>query len=149
MNAIWHTNPHLEEMGSFRRETMVDHLGIELIEVGPDFLKGRMPVDRRTHQPYGIMHGGASCVLAETLASLAGNYCIDLAKHYCVGVEINTSHIKSVRSGYVIGIAKPLHLGKSTQVWEIPIRDEKENLVSITRLRLAVLDRVIKESTLI
>ena len=141
MSSIWYSKPTLEEMAESRRNTMLDYVGIELLEVGPDFLKGRMPVDRRTHQPYGIMHGGASCVLAETLASLAGNYCLNQAEHYCVGIEINTSHIKSIRSGFVIGVAKPLHLGRSTQVWEIPIRDESENLISMTRLRLAVLDR--------
>jgi uncharacterized protein (TIGR00369 family) len=99
-----------------------------------------MPVDRRTLQPFGIMHGGASCVLAETVGSIAANYCVD-AGWYCVGMEINTSHIKVARQGYVYGTAKPFHLGKSTQVWEILIKDEQGQLVSVNRLRMSVLPR--------
>lgn len=120
---------------------MVDHLGIEFIEIGDDYLTAKMPVDERTKQPHGIMHGGASCALAETIASVAANYCVEADKFYCVGLEINTSHIKMARSGYVIGVAKPLHLGRSTQLWEIMIHDEKGQLISANRLRLAVLSR--------
>lgn len=140
-NSIWFSDASLQEMLESRKGTMMDHLDIELIEKGEDFLAGRMPVNEKTRQPYGIMHGGASCVLAETVGSIAANFCVDPAKFYCVGVEINTSHIKSIRSGYVIGVAKPWHIGRSTQVWEILIRDEQENLISVNRLRMAVLDK--------
>jgi uncharacterized protein (TIGR00369 family) len=120
---------------------MVDYLGIEFVEIGDQYLKAKMPVDRRTKQPHGIMHGGASCVLAETIASVAANFCVEPDKFYCVGLEINTSHIKMAREGFVTGIAKPMHLGKSTQLWEILIHDDKEQLISASRLRLAVLEK--------
>jgi 1,4-dihydroxy-2-naphthoyl-CoA hydrolase len=138
---IWKTQMTLEQVQASRKDTMVDHLGIEFIEIGDDFLKATMPVDRRTKQPYGIMHGGASCALAETIASVAANYCVEQEAFYCVGLEINTSHIKMARSGFVTGLAKPLHLGKSTQVWEILIHDDKNQLISVNRLRLAVLEK--------
>lgn len=142
VKTIWFGTPTLEEMAESRKNTMLDHLGIELIELGPNFLKARMPVDHRTKQPYGIMHGGASCVLAETAASIAANYCVDPDKHYCVGIEINTSHVKSIREGHVTAMAKPEHLGKTTQLWEIPIYNEKGELISLSRLRMAVLTKV-------
>ena len=123
------------------QNTMVSHLGIEFVEAGDNFLSARMPVDQRTKQPYGLMHGGASCVLAETVASIAGQFCVDSTTHYCVGVEINTSHIKAIRSGWVTATAKPLHLGQTTQVWEIPLVNEDRQLISMTRFRLAVLAR--------
>jgi 1,4-dihydroxy-2-naphthoyl-CoA hydrolase len=138
---IWKTPLTLEIAQASRQNTMVDYLGIEFIEVGDQYLKAKMPVDRRTKQPQGIMHGGASCVLAETIASVAANFCVEAEKFYCVGLEINTSHIKMARDGYVTGIAKPMHLGKSTQLWEILIHDDKEQLISASRLRLAVLEK--------
>jgi 1,4-dihydroxy-2-naphthoyl-CoA hydrolase len=138
---IWKNPIDLVLISDTRKETLVELMGIEFTEIGPDFLKGRMPVDRRTHQPFGIMHGGASCVLAETIGSIAGNYCVDSAKQFCVGLDINTSHVRMVKSGYVTGTAKPVHLGKTTQIWEVRIVDEEDRLVSITRLTLAVLDR--------
>ncbi len=137
---IWKQKFTLQEAAASRANTMVDYLGIELTDIGDDFLVGRMPVDDRTRQPHGIMHGGASCVLAETVASVAANFCVD-ERSYCVGMEINTSHIKMVQKGYVFGTAKPLHLGRSSQVWEILIVDENQALVSVNRLRLAVLER--------
>ena len=100
-----------------------------------------MPVDHRTKQPMGIMHGGASCVLAETVGSTAANFCVKERTHYCVGLDINTNHIRSMREGYVYATAKPLHLGRSTQVWEIDIRNEAGQRVSINRLTMAVLTR--------
>lgn len=139
--TIWNRAFTLEQIAESRKNTMVDHLGIEFTEIGDDFLCAKMPVDQRTKQPYGIMHGGASCALAETVASIAGNCCLDQEKQFCVGLEINTSHLKMAKSGFVIGKAKPLHLGKSTQVWEIEIRDESGTLISSSRLRLAVLDK--------
>jgi 1,4-dihydroxy-2-naphthoyl-CoA hydrolase len=115
------------------------HLGIEFTELGPDFLSGRMPVDSRTHQPYGLLHGGASCVLAETLGSVAGGLVVDRAAARVVGLEINANHIKAVSRGFVVGTARPLHVGKSTQVWEIRIETEEARaLVCISRLTLAV-----------
>jgi 1,4-dihydroxy-2-naphthoyl-CoA hydrolase len=138
--TIWKKAISLEALQQSRAGTMVDHLGIEFTEFGDDYLKATMPVDYRTHQPMGIMHGGASCALAETIASVAANCCIDKDK-VSVGLEINTSHVKMATSGFVTGIAKPLHLGQSTQLWEIHIFDENNNLVSVSRLRLAVIDR--------
>lgn len=138
---IWKTPIDISDANLRSKNTMAEYLGIEFIEVGQDFLVAKMPVDHRTKQPIGIMHGGASCVLAETVGSTAGNYCVDIKTHYCVGLDINTNHIRSMREGYVIGTAKPFHLGKSTQVWEIDIRDEHNHRVSINRLTLAVLTR--------
>lgn len=138
---IWKAPISLELIAMRNQDTMVTYLGIEFLEVGPDFLKARMPVDHRTLQPYGIMHGGASCVLAETAASVAASYCVDLLIHSIVGIEINTSHIRSISSGWVFGTAKPLHLGSSTQLWEIPITDDQGRLVSMSRLRMAILDQ--------
>jgi len=120
---------------------MLDHLGIEFIEVGDDYLRARMPVDHRTKQPIGIMHGGASCVLAETIGSTAANYCVDYEKQYCVGLDINTNHVRQATGGYVIGTAKPYHLGKTTQVWGIDIVNEEGKLISVNRLTVMVLNR--------
>lgn len=138
---IWQREINLDILNQRGRNTLVEHLGIEFIEVGIDFLMAKMPIDHRTHQPLGIMHGGASCVLAETAGSTAANFCVDFSKHYCVGLDINTNHIRSIRSGYVFGLAKPHHLGKSTQVWGIEIKDEKNRLISINRLTMAVLNK--------
>lgn len=121
--------------------TMVDHLGIEFTEVGPDFITARMPVDHRTHQPYGLLHGGASVALAETLGSIAAHFCIDTSRQYCVGLEINANHIKSVRDGFVTGKASAIHIGKRTQVWEIRITSEHNELVCISRITMAILDK--------
>lgn len=120
---------------------MVAHLGIEFTQIGDDFIEAKMPVDHRTHQPAGLLHGGASVALAETLGSVAATCCIDRTKQQCVGLEINANHIKSVRSGYVIGVAKPIHIGKKTQVWEIKITNEQLELVCVSRITIAVLDK--------
>ncbi len=137
--TIWF-HPVTTEAANKRSEgTMLSHLGIEFIEIGPDFMSARMPVDHRTHQPLGIMHGGASCVLAETVGSTAANYCVDQSKSYCVGLDINTNHIRSIRSGFVIATAKPFHLGRTTQVWGIDIVNEEGKLISVNRLTMAVL----------
>jgi 1,4-dihydroxy-2-naphthoyl-CoA hydrolase len=122
------------------KNTLVEHIGIQLTSIGDDFLEGTMPVDERTVQPVRILHGGASCVLAESLASIAANYVVDPAKHYCVGLEINANHIRSVRDGFVAGRASPVHLGRTTQVWDIRIEHEGK-LVCVSRLTLAVLNR--------
>ncbi len=118
---------------------MIDHLGIEFVEVGPDYLRARMPVDNRTRQPLGLLHGGASVTLAETLGSLASTLIIDLGKESPVGLEINANHVKSVRDGWVNGKVSPIHLGKSTHVWHITVTNERDELVSISRITVAVL----------
>lgn len=138
---IWSVPISVEDVNERARESLSDHLGIEFTEAGDDFLAAKMPIDRRTIQPMGIMHGGASCVLAETVGSAAANYCIDPTYKVCVGLDININHIRSVRSGFVTGIAKPLHLGKTTQVWEIKIYNELKQLVSAARLTMAVTEK--------
>lgn len=120
---------------------MTDHIGIEFTEIGEDYVKATMPVDHRTVQPLRLLHGGASVVLAETLGSVAATMTVDPNEKYCVGLEINANHIKSVKSGFVEGIAKPLHVGKKTQVWEIKITNEDQQLVCVSRITMAVIDR--------
>jgi 1,4-dihydroxy-2-naphthoyl-CoA hydrolase len=122
------------------RNTMVEYLGIEVIEIGSDFLKARMPVDHRTRQPYGLLHGGASVTLAETLGSIASALVIDQQKFYCVGLEINANHIRGVREGFVTGTARPLHIGKTTHVWDIRIHDDHDQLVCVSRLTVAIIN---------
>jgi len=139
--AIWFREILLNEVQQRGKETMVEHVGIVITEIGDDYLKGTMAVDHRTVQPMGILHGGASVALAETLGSIAANLVVDDAKKYCVGLDINANHIRSANSGMVTGTAKPLHIGSSTQVWGIEIVDEKNRLVCISRLTMAVLDR--------
>lgn len=131
----------LEFVNQLNKNTMGDHLGIEITEIGSDYLKGKMPVDNRTKQPFGILHGGASAALAETLGSIAGTLVLDPEREFCVGLEINANHIRSAESGYVYGTARPIHIGGKTQVWEIRIEDERQSLVCISRLTLAVLLR--------
>jgi len=131
----------LEKINNWRQNTMVEHLGIELTELGPDFLCGKMPVDHRTHQPMGLLHGGASVALAETLGSIAAQLQVDQTKYACVGLEINANHIKGVRSGFVYGKATALHIGRSTQLWEIRITNEAGDLVCISRITMAVIEK--------
>ena len=138
---IWHTSVTPDALNKIGEETMVDHLGIVFTEVGATYLRAAMPVDRRTHQPFGILHGGASVVLAETLGSTAANCCVDTNEKHCVGLEVNANHLRSVREGTVTGTARPLHRGRSTQVWQIRIEDDAGRLVCVSRLTLAVLDR--------
>ncbi len=123
------------------KQTMIDYIGIEWKELGEDFLKATMPVDHRTKQPYGLLHGGASCVLAESIGSLASAMVVDHSRYYCVGLEINANHIRSARDGFVTGIARPLHIGSSTHVWDIKIYDGNEKLVCVSRLTVAVIAR--------
>ncbi|MBU6235403.1 MAG: hotdog fold thioesterase [Alphaproteobacteria bacterium] len=120
---------------------MTAHLGFDFVEVGPDFLKGRLPVDHRTTQPFGILHGGASCVLSESLGSIAAWMTIDPDKFRAVGIEINANHIRAVTEGTVIGECKPIHVGKRTQVWQTDITEEATGKrVAISRLTVAVID---------
>jgi 1,4-dihydroxy-2-naphthoyl-CoA hydrolase len=131
----------VEDLASLRQNTLADRIGIEFTEVGTDYLRGTMPVDERTIQPYGLLHGGASCVLAETLGSVASAYVVDHSKFFCVGLEINANHVRGVRSGTVTGTARPLHLGASTHVWDIQIEDEKGKLVCVSRLTVMIVPR--------
>ncbi len=131
----------VETANARNQNTMVDHLGIEITEVGEDFMVAKMPVDRRTVQPLGLLHGGASVALAETLGSVAANCVIDPEKQYCVGLEINANHIRSATEGYVYGTAKPAHIGRKTHVWEIKIRNEQGKLTCISRITMAVIDK--------
>lgn len=136
--SLWFREYILADLEFLTRNNMVEHLAIRLTEIGPDFLRGVMPVDHRTHQPAGLLHGGASVVLAETLGSIAANLCVDPKKQACVGQEISASHVRSVRQGLVTGTARPLHMGRSSQVWRIDIVDEQNLLVCASRLTVAV-----------
>lgn len=138
--SIWKRDATVESVNAQRRATLVAHLGIEVTEVGDDFVRGTMPVDGRTHQPFGLLHGGASVALAETLGSLAANLAVDESR-YCVGLEINANHLAAVREGQVTGTARPIHLGRSTQVWDIRIADDAGKPVCVSRLTMAVLNR--------
>ncbi|HVR81544.1 MAG TPA: hotdog fold thioesterase [Luteimonas sp.] len=130
----------LAELNALSQDTAMTPLGIVFTELGPDYLRGTMPVDARTRQPYGLLHGGASVLLAETLGSSAGNLCVD-EDALCVGIEINANHLAAVRAGMVTGTARPLHIGRSTQVWEVRIEDDGGRLACISRLTLAVVQR--------
>jgi 1,4-dihydroxy-2-naphthoyl-CoA hydrolase len=130
-----------ESLNNMNNGTLAEQLGIEFIEVGPDFISAKMPVDHRTRQPLGLLHGGASVALAETLGSVAAYGTLDMSKQHCVGLEINANHIKSAREGYVTGKAFPIHIGRKTQLWQIDIRNEALELVCISRITLMILDK--------
>ena len=136
--AVFRRNVSLDQLNAFNVGTAMASLGIVFTEIGPDYLRGTMPVDARTHQPYGLLHGGASVLLAETLGSSAGGLCVEEGQGV-VGIEINANHLVGVRQGVVTGTARPLHVGRSTQVWEIRIEDDRGQLVCISRLTLAVI----------
>jgi uncharacterized protein (TIGR00369 family) len=138
--ALFRSGVTLADLNAMSKNTAMEPLGIHFTELGPDYLRGTMPVDKRTHQPYGLLHGGASVLLAETLGSSAGGLCAPEGKGV-VGIEINANHLRGVREGVVTGTARPLHVGGSTQVWEIRIEDEAGRLVCISRLTLAVVSR--------
>jgi 1,4-dihydroxy-2-naphthoyl-CoA hydrolase len=139
---IWFEPPSMEELRSLTRTaTLASHIGIEFTEVGDDFLRARMPVNDHTRQPFGILHGGASVALAETLASFGATYCVDRSRYRVVGQEINANHIRAVSSGYVTGTAKPIHVGKRSQVWEVRIEDEQQRLVCISRMTAFVIEQ--------
>ncbi len=140
--SIWKNDYALNNARQEGRYTSIlGVLGIEITERGEDYLSGTMPVDHRTHQPTGILHGGASVVLAESLGSSATSMCLDLDREYCVGLDINANHIRAIRSGTVTGTAKPIHMGRSTHVWEINIVDEKQRKVCVSRITMAILQR--------
>ncbi len=139
--SIWHIHPTPDALNLGSAGTLAGHLGMVYTAVGDDYLEATMPVDERTIQPFGLLHGGASVALAETIGSMAANLCIDPTRQFCVGLEINANHIRSARAGLVTGRATPLHLGGRTQVWQIEIRDEQERLVCTSRLTMSVLER--------
>ncbi|MGN6531154.1 MAG: hotdog fold thioesterase [Ginsengibacter sp.] len=139
---IWFDkNITIEDLSQLGANTMSEFLGLKWVEIGADFLKMSMPVTAKTRQPYGFLHGGASCVLAETIGSVGSALVIDREKNYCVGLEINANHLRSVAEGMVTATARPLHLGKTTHVWDIKIYDEKEKLFCVSRLTVAILSR--------
>lgn len=131
-------SPDLAAINAHSHGTLVEQLGIVITEAGADWLRGTMPVDARTKQPYGLLHGGASVALAETLGSIAGNLCLDGRTQMVVGLEINANHLRAARDGVVTGTARALHVGRSTQVWEIRIENEAGKPVCVSRLTLAV-----------
>lgn len=140
MSYIWFKKAFsLQKLQAMSAGTLGEHIGIVFTGIGDNYLKATMPVDHRTRQPYGLLHGGASVALAETLGSVASSLVIDTSVFICVGIEINANHIRSVRQGLVTGIATPVHLGSSTHVWDIKIHDERERLVCISRLTVAIL----------
>ncbi|WP_276576710.1 hotdog fold thioesterase [Endozoicomonas sp. 4G] len=138
--SIWKTQATPESLNQKCEGNMCSHVGIKIVAIGDDFIRGTMPVDERTKQPVGLLHGGASVVLAETLGSIGANLCC-AENHYCVGLEINANHLKSASSGQVTGTAKAVHIGRSTQVWEIRIENEQGQLTCISRLTMAVVSR--------
>ncbi len=138
----------IKDLLSLGKLNMGDHLGMEWVEVGDNFLKARMPVDHRTRQPYGLLHGGASVALAETIGSVGAAMVVDHTKYYCVGLEINANHVRGVKEGFVTGIGTPVHIGSTTQVWDIKIFNESEKLVCVSRLTVAVLKISDKRSDL-
>ena len=137
---IWFASPQLDEVHRRMQTGLAAHLGIRFTEFGDDYLRGTMPVEPRVHQPMGILHGGASVALAETLGSVAANHVVDFSRFHCVGQEINANHLRPVKSGLVTGTARAVHLGARSQVWSIEIRDEQERLTCISRLTMAVVE---------
>ena len=137
---IWKSELTLDQANGWHN-TMIERIGIKITEIGDDYVRGTMPVDARTHQPYGLLHGGASVALAETLGSLGAMMCADAKTHLAVGLDINANHLRGVTDGIVTGTARPLHLGRTTQVWEIRIEDERLRLICIARLTVAIVPR--------
>ena len=139
--TLWHSSPSIEQLNSSGAATLVKHLGIEFTEIGTDFVRATMPVDERTRQPYGLLHGGASVTLAETLGSMGAMMCVDANEYLCVGQEINANHVRGARAGIVTGTARPVHVGARSQVWAIDIVNDAGKLVCISRLTVAVVRR--------
>ena len=138
--SIWFNKSlSLTDLNPLSPNTMAEYLGMEWVALGDDYIKMRMPVDDRTRQPYGLLHGGASCALAETIGSVASHFVIDPDRAICVGLDINANHVRGVRGGYITATCTPLHIGASTHVWDIKIHDEREKLVCISRLTVAIL----------
>ena len=142
---IWHDLPSLALANELSAQSLIGHLGIEFVEVGDDYLVARMPVDVRTRQPIGVLHGGSSVALAETLASWASVFTVDHEQATCFGMEINANHLRSVTTGWVTGVARPIALGRRTQVWEIRITDDDGRLTCISRCTMAVVPTPVPE----
>jgi 1,4-dihydroxy-2-naphthoyl-CoA hydrolase len=138
---IWRVQATPEQLRERSRNTLAEWLDIRVTEIGPDYVRATMPVNSHTHQPQGILHGGASVALAETVGSLAANLCVDVTKYVCVGQEINANHLRPASSGLVTGTARPYHVGGKSQVWGIEIRDENDKLVCVSRITMAVVER--------
>ena len=143
---IWKKPRTPDEIQHWNADTAAARLGIEFTAIGDDWLAARMPVDARTAQPFGLLHGGASVLLAETVGSCAANMCLSEAHLYCVGLDINANHVRPVKSGWVTATARPFHLGRSTQIWDIRIVDDDGQLVCVSRLTMAVVARMAGES---
>lgn len=139
--AMFPKDLSVDTLNDLGKGNLTEHLGIQFTEVGDDYLIAKMPVDHRTRQPLGLLHGGASVALAETLGSVAATLTLDLSKQHAVGLEINANHIRSAREGYVYGKTTPIHVGRKTQVWEIRISNEEEKLISICRITMAIIDK--------
>lgn len=139
--SIWKNSVDLKHLNGLSANTMGEALDMRFTEVGDDYLKATMPVDDRTRQPYGLLHGGASAALAETIGSVASSLCIDIEKQICVGIELNCNHIRGKKEGLVTATATPLHIGASTHVWDIKIHDEREKLICVSRLTMAILKK--------
>ena len=144
MASIWYRTPDPALIDAMSKGTIDEHLGIKITQVGDDYLSGTMPADKRTFQPYGIVHGGANVVLAETLGSIAGAHVIDTNSLLCLGQEVSATHLRPVSSGMVTGTARPIHLGKRSHVWEIRLENDQGKLSCIAKLILAI---VAKEPT--
>lgn len=138
---IWKIKPELNAINNFNENTLVSHLGIEIIEIGADYIKSKMPVDHRTRQPMGLLHGGASAVLSESVGSMASWLVVADTNKSIVGIEINANHLKSAASGYVFGLTRPVKLGKTLQVWNTEISNESGELVCVSRLTTMVIDK--------
>jgi len=139
--SIWRVHSTPEQLTERGSRSMPGYLGVRFTEIGPDFLRATMPVNERTHQPFGLLHGGASVALAETVGSLASTLCVDDRQYLAVGQEINANHLRGKSSGTVTATARPFHLGKGSHVWHIEIRDEEERLVCVSRLTMAIVER--------
>ena len=139
--SIWIEEISLELIAQRSKNTLAEHLNIQFIELGDNFLKATMPVDHRTKQPLGLLNGGASCALAETVASTAANYCVDQHKRYCVGLSLNANHLRPVKEGLVTAKTNPIHLGNRTQVWEVMMTDQQEKIICVCRMTMAVVER--------
>ncbi len=137
---IWTQEVHLDAINQANKDTLTDLLGIIFTEIGDDYLIAVMPISSKLLQPMGIMHGGASCVLAETIASIAANLCIDRTTKACVGLDINVNHIRPVHAGILTAKTQPLHIGRTTHVWEIKIHNEEKKLVSVSRMTASVIE---------
>ncbi|MEK6774703.1 MAG: hotdog fold thioesterase [Bdellovibrionota bacterium] len=138
---IWSQKPNLEQLNKLSQNTLCEHLGMVFTDIGDDFIVAKMPVDQRTKQPLGLLHGGASVALAESLGSIASAFCVDAAKKMPVGVEINANHLKSAVSGFVIGKVTPQRLGKNIHVWNIEIHNDKTELICVSRLTVMIIDK--------